>query len=634
MLAEPSLYSHGLTGAEQNHLLKLFQTHANNQQHRMAPIELVCSWTKARKCPHYLLSAIYATAVRYTSKVLLAFDDASSAEYHLASQARQGLIESHGEDFLAKIFTNCILSFVEFRRGNGAQAWLDLGAYVLKTRESHYLLNDPSEPACARALLQVLALRHPLQPSDPVTVELVESYITTTTCTLFLGHPSSPITSEIQSSHNTHLGSSDDAPCNNGSDILQVLYKVQGFWAQSATSLSEMRHWEPDSAFMSLKKELDTILIRQSNRVRFSSDRLMRELDRGEGRAGEYLFWPLAWHCAVILLSRSFLPITISSSGKLEATCNYPGAPAIFVEDRLSVLRASATAISFICSDVMACGQFLMVSIPGEQDFPMRNSVNILIAAFSWLLCFAKLARPSPHDPSAEAIHAYRGARKPQNQLHDADCHEPYIQARSIMGIILSCNVEQAILMSLQLTQLMDMVDPHTKYAEGRSPAELFRNYFARFHDLSEAPFVQMAFQTDNATALDSTAASGDNVEATIAIDSSEPREHGPAEEDIAVTDAWISQYRDDLEECVSSRGEESGMLQPSGTPRRAERRHHHSASSAASHEVAQLQQWSPAGRGLDVQALEESWVWPSDDLLWDGSTWDVEAALFPLMST
>ncbi|KAK0638345.1 hypothetical protein DIS24_g9915 [Lasiodiplodia hormozganensis] len=304
-----------------------------------------------------------------------------------------------------------------------------------------------------------------------------------------------------------------------------------------------MRHWEPDSAFMSLKKELDAILIRQSDRVRFSSDRLMRELDRGEGRAGEYLFWPLAWHCAVILLSRSFLPITISSSGKLEATCNYPGAPAIFVEDRLSVLRASATAISFICSDVMACGQFLM------------------------------------------------------------------------------------------LKQLMDMVDPHTKYAEGRSSAGLFRNYFARFQDLSEAPFVQMTFQPDNSIGLDSTAASSDNVEATIAIDSSEPREHGPADEEVTITDAWISQYQEDLEECVSSGGEDSGMMQPSATSQ-SERRHHHSVSRAASHEVVQLQQWSPGGKDPDSQTSEESWVWPSDDLLWDGTTWDVEAALFPLMST
>lgn len=179
----------------------------------------------------------------------------------------------------------------------------------------------------------------------------------------------------------------------------------------------------------------------------------------------------------------------------------------------------------------------------------------------------------------------------------------------------------------------MGMVDPHTKYAEGRSPAELFRNYFARFQDLSEAPFVQMTFQAANATGLDSNAASGGNVEATIAIDSSELREHGPADGEIIVTDAWISQYRDDLEDCVSSGGEESGMLQPSGTPRQAERRHHHSAGSAASHEVTQLQQWSPAGRDPDSQTLEESWVWPSDDLLWDGTTWDVEAALF-LMST
>ncbi|KAF9630163.1 hypothetical protein BFW01_g344 [Lasiodiplodia theobromae] len=97
----------------------------------MAPIDLIWSWIKAQKCPHYLLSAIYAAAARYTSRILLAFDDAS-AEYGLASQARQGLIESHGEDVLAKIFTNCILSFVEFRRGNGAQAWLDLGAYALR----------------------------------------------------------------------------------------------------------------------------------------------------------------------------------------------------------------------------------------------------------------------------------------------------------------------------------------------------------------------------------------------------------------------------------------------------------------------------------------------------------------------
>ncbi|KAB2571836.1 hypothetical protein DBV05_g9516 [Lasiodiplodia theobromae] len=304
-----------------------------------------------------------------------------------------------------------------------------------------------------------------------------------------------------------------------------------------------MRHWEPDSAFMSLKKELDAILIRQSDRVRFNSDRLMRELDRGEGRAGEYLFWPLAWHCAVILLSRSFLPITISSSGKLEATCNYPGAPAIFLEDRLSVLRASATAISFICSDVMACGQFLM------------------------------------------------------------------------------------------LKQLMDMVDPHTKYAEGRSPAELFRNYFTRFQDLSEAPFVQMTFQTDNATRLDSTATSGDNIEAAITVDSSESPERKPVDEDSTVTDAWISQYQEDLEECVSSGGEDSGMMQPSAL-RQADRRHHHSASSVALHEVTQVQQWSPAGRDPNSQTLEESWVWSSDDLLWDGTTWDVEAALFPLMST
>ncbi|KAF9630164.1 hypothetical protein BFW01_g345 [Lasiodiplodia theobromae] len=362
--------------------------------------------------------------------------------------------------------------------------------------------------------------------------------------------------------------------------------------------LSEMRHWEPDSAFMGLKKELDAILIRQSDRVRFNSDRLMRELDRGEGRAGEYLFWPLAWHCAVILLSRSFLPITISSSGKLEATCNYPGAPAIFLEDRLSVLRASATAISFICSDVMACGQFLMPPFLGYCA--LQSSI----------------------------VH-----------LHTIRQQKKFTRTEALENLKINCMMLTAMSHIYKpaqswLKQLMDMVDPHTKYAEGRNSAELFRNYFARFQDLSEAPFVQMTFQTDSAIGFNSTAASGDNVEATIAIESSEPREHGPATEEITVTDAWISQYRDDLEEFVSSGEEESGMLQPSGTPRQAERRQHHSASSTASQEVTQLQHWSPAGRDPNSQTLEESWVWPSDDLLWDGTTWDVEAALFPLMST
>lgn len=131
MLAEPSSYSRGLTGAEQHHLLKLFQTHVHNQQHCMAPVDLVWSWIKAQKCPDYLLSAIYAAAVRYTSRILPGFDDAPSAENHLASQARQGLIAIHGEEFLARILTNCVLSFVEFRRGNGAQSWLDLGTYAL-----------------------------------------------------------------------------------------------------------------------------------------------------------------------------------------------------------------------------------------------------------------------------------------------------------------------------------------------------------------------------------------------------------------------------------------------------------------------------------------------------------------------
>lgn len=230
-------------------------------------------------------------------------------------------------------------------------------------RETLALLIRNCSKAAANALVEICRVRGLPESSQVSGLKHAIAYLEMITAMYSFGHPSICIT--------THMDSEDleDSVLRRICRLLKLSCRIRDFWAQPAHITHELRHWDYDSKFMDLKHELDESLIRQPDDLRFSSSTLLDKLDQEQG-VGEYLIWPLAWHFAVILLNRVFLPITNSDNRQYEENINYPGAPDMFIQERLSALESSATAISIICSDVVACGRLFMVweSISAETE--------------------------------------------------------------------------------------------------------------------------------------------------------------------------------------------------------------------------------------------------------------------------
>ncbi len=207
---------------------------------------------------------------------------------------------------------------------------------------------------------------HPLKSAHRYLLILEREFCLGHKLTPSIYHPSpSELYPLLESEQETRPGS------NHLSDILDLLLRIQTF-SREIYSEQSPSPWSVDSEFMIYREALDRILICHSDEFQFTPEELTRTGGDKEVQL-ENLHCSLAWHCAVILLNRVFLPIptipeeespNLSTSAALQACDRYfPLAPKPFLEERIQACETSASTICDICRDVLDSELFLLVCV-------------------------------------------------------------------------------------------------------------------------------------------------------------------------------------------------------------------------------------------------------------------------------
>lgn len=149
--------------------------------------------------------------------------------------------------------------------------------------------------------------------------------------------------------------------------------------------------WTPESEFRALQDELEEYLLRHPSTFCFGSN----SPSGRPSRSGDLdaSISSMVWHCCVIILNRTFLPIPerraqLAEDGIPEPPIRcfeFPEAPPLFLKERINRCESSADAICDISKEVIRNGGFYSVSL----------SLTIYLWTVS-LLC-SKLAIISMH---------------------------------------------------------------------------------------------------------------------------------------------------------------------------------------------------------------------------------------------
>lgn len=126
--------------------------------------------------------------------------------------------------------------------------------------------------------------------------------------------------------------------------------------------------WTLNSEFRALQDDLEEYLLRHPSTFRFGSNSPSGRPSRLEDLDASIS--SMVWHCCVIVLNRTFLPIperrpqSAEDGGQdLPIRCvEFPEAPPLFLKERIYRCESSADAICDISQDVIRNGGFYSVS--------------------------------------------------------------------------------------------------------------------------------------------------------------------------------------------------------------------------------------------------------------------------------
>lgn len=125
--------------------------------------------------------------------------------------------------------------------------------------------------------------------------------------------------------------------------------------------------WAPESRFRALQDELEQYLLRHPDTFHFGST--SSPLHDGQSDLDASIS-SLIWHSCAIVLNRTFLPIPErpkpSAGGECETALipcvQFPGAPPLFLKERIYRCESSAGAICEISRNVIRSGNFYSVN--------------------------------------------------------------------------------------------------------------------------------------------------------------------------------------------------------------------------------------------------------------------------------
>lgn len=201
-------------------------------------------------------------------------------------------------------------------------------------------------------------------------------------------------------------------PCPEGCPHLLELLKVLAHIHQLClTPFQEQRPlpWSANSEFRELQDELEEYLLRHPNTFRFGPDSPSSHSRQGDLDAS---ISSLIWHCCVIVLNRTFLPIpqrskTMSNGQEPSIRCvEFPGAPSLFLKERIHRCESSADAICDITQEVIKNGGFHTVTWPTPLNQLWISADFVPTACSACRICLhtkcAGIYQPSP--PVLKAI--------------------------------------------------------------------------------------------------------------------------------------------------------------------------------------------------------------------------------------
>ncbi|CAK7235780.1 hypothetical protein SEUCBS140593_009396 [Sporothrix eucalyptigena] len=239
----------------------------------------------------------------------------------------------------------------------------------------------------------------------------------------------SPHENELENQH-------DLASTQQFLDLLHVLVRIKQLCSTPFLQ-QEPPPWSLDSAFCAVQIELESILVRRVETIRMSAfnshshdESTMVEQTMKTERS---TLCALLWHCCVIILNRTYLPIPErrtpggddhGGAAPEEVHCvDFPSAPYLFVQERIHRCESSASAVFGLCRDlVTTSGAFFQLDVlfrVHDINTPLRSASADPQAAFAdYFARFVDLDEPSlvPLDSQeyvqghATAAAAQRGA--------------------------------------------------------------------------------------------------------------------------------------------------------------------------------------------------------------------------------
>ncbi|KAI1083677.1 hypothetical protein F5B20DRAFT_416273 [Whalleya microplaca] len=271
------------------------------------------------KCPQSLVLAVCASCVRFSIHRATQDGLPCPIDEQLEDRARR-LLDTSGisGDVISRLQTICILVDYATAKGNGQCAWVDI--------------------AIGRSLVELTRASVNLDSGTYQTLEHVDHYLATAATLCSVGHPS------LQPPSQT-LGKSMKMPNNDPISLEKQLFRsFIRIRELCAIPFSEQSPppWQIGSEFSILQNDLDRILLRQTSPHATHTS--------------------ILWNACVILLNRNFLPIVERiRSSEAQTTVkliDFPGAPPLFLNERVRRCGSSAAAICKTCRDIVVEGEF------------------------------------------------------------------------------------------------------------------------------------------------------------------------------------------------------------------------------------------------------------------------------------
>lgn len=229
----------------------------------------------------------------------------------------------------------------------------------------HFILQLPTKhcEAMGHSLVELAKGDVHLDPEQSAALILAERYLAIGRISHGLGH----VTLQPGlSRHNKGAAVQSQRPpcpedCYHLEELLEILSRAH------VLCTTPFKHhnpnpWASGSQFRVLQDALEEYLLRHPKTFHFGPGSPSHNSCTGDLDASVA---SLMWHCCVIILNRTFLPIPERLPGCAESgsvrCAEFPGAPTLFLKERIYRCVSSAGAICEITRDIIKAGDFSSV---------------------------------------------------------------------------------------------------------------------------------------------------------------------------------------------------------------------------------------------------------------------------------